>query len=632
MRKRTFLWLFLTAMLFGSVSANAQVTIGSGNMPMKNALLDLDASTVKKGLAMPRLTEAERDALVSEDSADADKEANKGLTIFNTEVNCVEMWDGEAWANFCGGPTGSMIDIGPEACNSIRVYGNYFRNAPLVEEQHYIVLPLTVTKKGGYSIVVTSMNGYYYEASGSFELPGYYELRLPGKGTPIEAREDILNITNNGMTIGATCEPKVDVKAMTMSYRVDCDSTEVFGEYECKSFMNTDNYAEVIVDVQQLGTTNISTDMVNGVRFVGNYEFTTYGPQTLKLMAQGSPIQEGDFRYSFTTDGAIKTTCSFIVSSFSTLGTFDNPACNCLAMAEERPFVANGEYWLANCKAGADVELTPVRVFCDVAGGGWTMVWSFSEKTAYEDMPQSTTSGGTGFDNTMVVDGAYWGVDADRPLNRVTAQPTGEDSPTDLLLDYTNFRLSKAEWTGLPASDRSEVKVRIAENPADMNDEWGMNNYGIIHPRTLTDNPIYTRFGSRPNIPTDGKVFGKRWEVRTSGSGYGGWDEVTNAARTILMYNSTSYCTHWDWSNDGSATPFEVVPNRGGADNTIAMNNFNNMFGWFGETQVNHHFGKCGGAAGDEFSFATKYCAYGNLYPHTSINGGEGRYLQWFVR
>jgi hypothetical protein len=94
------------------------------------------------------------------------------------------------------------------------------------------------------------------------------------------------------------------------------------------------------------------------------------------------------------------------------------------------------------------------------------------------------------------------------------------------------------------------------------------------------------------------------------------------------------YCTHWDWSNTGSTTQFEVIPNRNagtGGNNTIAMNQIDNSFGWFDQTQANHHFGKCGGTEASDYSFSTKTCAGSSLVPH-SFNNGEGRYLQWFVK
>jgi hypothetical protein len=143
-------------------------------------------------------------------------------------------------------------------------------------------------------------------------------------------------------------------------------------------------------------------------------------------------------------------------------------------------------------------------------------------------------------------------------------------------------------------------------------------------------------------VPSEGKLYGKKWGAKRTGSGttLQGWDEMSGNRGNMGMYSNGSYCTHWNFSNAGSNTEFSVIPNRGGANNTIAFSNMDNMFGWFGQTEANHHFGKCGNknnataaeqAAYSDFSFDNKTCLCARLYPH-SFNNGEGRYLQWFVK
>jgi len=64
-------------------------------------LLDLDASLNPKALHLPRLTEIERDALVTPDSPQADRELANGLMIFNIGSECLEFWNGEVWISLC---------------------------------------------------------------------------------------------------------------------------------------------------------------------------------------------------------------------------------------------------------------------------------------------------------------------------------------------------------------------------------------------------------------------------------------------------------------------------------------------------------------------------------------------------
>jgi hypothetical protein len=59
------------------------------------------------------------------------------------------------------------------------------------------------------------------------------------------------------------------------------------------------------------------------------------------------------------------------------------------------------------------------------------------------------------------------------------------------------------------------------------------------------------------------------------------------------------------------------------------------MFGWHGEYTLDHFFGRCGAATGNNYTNNTPGintgCAAANKRPH-SFNNGEGRYLQWFVK
>jgi len=108
MRKQSlFVKLFLSAMvLFAPIGVNAQVTIGSDNLPSQWSLLDLQnpADTdLHRALHLPRLDNDARDALVSPASLQSDQDLAEGLMIFNTETLCLEFWSGTEWISFCAG-------------------------------------------------------------------------------------------------------------------------------------------------------------------------------------------------------------------------------------------------------------------------------------------------------------------------------------------------------------------------------------------------------------------------------------------------------------------------------------------------------------------------------------------------
>jgi hypothetical protein len=585
---------------------------------------------IPSGLRVPKVTTEERDQIPVGDPQ------SKGIIIFNTDNNCQEFWNGTSWTSLCG-VVNPVVEIPGNACGRIRVFGRYFLNAPL-DYTHFITLPVKVTQIGTFTISARSGNGYFFHTSGVFEELGVYELVLNGMGTPREVGIDNLVFTCNGVEFATFCDISIDVQQLIMAYRVDCLGIRVEGVYHANRPMDEDNHVVVPVEVLAPGLAAIRTDHQNGLRFVGSQLFTEIGPAEIILYATGSPIQEGTFRFDFTTDGDIRTICSFIVECISTLGTYEDPACSCLAIYRERPFAPNGEYWLQDCRgfvdggdSDDDIVVERIRTFCDIAGGGWTLVWSYSEYTARNLYTQ-----GSGASNSMRVNPSYWHFtfDRPRPARRVDYDITCDD-PTNFQINYYDFRLRQQAWEFLSSDlNNQRMKARITVNPTDMRDQWALNNFAILSSTNRRQNPFViepTNTWGTANVPSAGRIFGKRWEVRPGG----GWDEVsgTRRLRTRNSTSSTSGGFLWEWDRRGSDTPFEVRPNLGGRNNTMVMSVLDYTFGNFNATMPNHHFGRCitGPGIDGDICFTVQTCSPSNLIPH-SFNGGEGRILQWFVK
>jgi len=90
---------FLTAALLGLTSPTNAQNLGisaTGSLPDNSALLDVDATGLnpKKGVLIPRMTTAERNAIPSPATS---------LLIFNTTTMCYEWWTGVVWVSLgCG--------------------------------------------------------------------------------------------------------------------------------------------------------------------------------------------------------------------------------------------------------------------------------------------------------------------------------------------------------------------------------------------------------------------------------------------------------------------------------------------------------------------------------------------------
>ena len=91
--------VLLLVALFFALPLKAQVTIGAQTKPQSFSVLELTTTKINGGLRLPQLTTDERDAMTT--TAFKANLLAKGLTIFNTTTNCVNVWNGSVWIDFC---------------------------------------------------------------------------------------------------------------------------------------------------------------------------------------------------------------------------------------------------------------------------------------------------------------------------------------------------------------------------------------------------------------------------------------------------------------------------------------------------------------------------------------------------
>jgi uncharacterized protein (TIGR02145 family) len=85
--------LLCAAFIAASFTSIAQVGVGT-TTPDASAALEIESTT--KGLLPPRMTTAERDVINSGVWAE-------GLTIYNTDTKCLELYNGTDWISVCDG-------------------------------------------------------------------------------------------------------------------------------------------------------------------------------------------------------------------------------------------------------------------------------------------------------------------------------------------------------------------------------------------------------------------------------------------------------------------------------------------------------------------------------------------------
>jgi hypothetical protein len=90
--------------MFSQVGINT-----TGSSPDPNAMLDVSSSD--KGFLPPRMTEVQRDAMGLSLTA--------GITIYNTDENCLNVFNGSSWESLCGGAAASDMDYTLELDKSV---------------------------------------------------------------------------------------------------------------------------------------------------------------------------------------------------------------------------------------------------------------------------------------------------------------------------------------------------------------------------------------------------------------------------------------------------------------------------------------------------------------------------------
>jgi len=647
-----------------NIYQNAQVSIGATTV---NANAQLDVFSTTKGVLLPRMTTLQRDAIVAP-LAD-------GLLIYNITTGCYNYYQSIAakWLSLCGtyDPAKFVFlscEGGPSMAGSGGLTTGLVAGTPLTSLNTYTIT-VRVSEPGTYQVLLSTTNGYSYSKEGVFTETGTYTLDLEGQGTPAHeamgANANLPTATFNGQTVtpdGCTL-PTIEVEAAAARYTFDCGSAVVYGEYNKGSSVNNSNYVEVNITVTNSGTTTIETDFANGMRFSSGSVNLTSATTSVKLYAQGSPVNTGSYDYMLTgVTSSGNVTCTFPVVATSDLGNFTNPAKSCRAILADDKTKTDGDYWI-QLESGSS---TPVKTKCDMTRGGYTLVWSYSEYTARNFYGRASMRG-----NEMSI----WGTasDMNMQLSANNVRNVISTNGANDTIKYEDFRLSRNTMLNLQENKMSKYIVRIMYDPRNLNDPWGEENHMVISPVSTTYDLVnstgaYT-FSGATYVPTTGKMFGLAYKT-TSGTAFtyettpGGSATTYGTGSAFYFGSAYTYGNHWDVAGNITGTRTNIPVTKGdGTTTNITFNPayYNNIFGFFDESMTTHHFGKCVSgvlvSAGsrpstsqqatidgvDDYAFTTSgssmvTCESEYKYPH-SFNWNskvsparfEGRFLQWWM-
>lgn len=215
MRKLIYiLFLLLSCMAF------SQVGIGTTSPNTKSML---DVVSTAKGVLLPRMSQAQRDA-ISPGTIDASRD---GLLIYNTDTGCYNYWNiaQNKWVSLCQGSCDPLTFADftincnqfPDADTNSYTVGNSVSG-------NSITVSVNVTHTGPYAISITSDNGVSYSAGGTFTTTGQQNVTVANAtGSPSSSTSNF-SVKSNGISV---CSYTKNSSGVVGAYNFNCTMATV---------------------------------------------------------------------------------------------------------------------------------------------------------------------------------------------------------------------------------------------------------------------------------------------------------------------------------------------------------------------------------------------------------------------
>ena len=226
--------------------------------------------------------------------------------------------------------TNAVFTLGgqPNTCTGVVLgLSPYYPGLPMTAG-NTAEIQVNVTTAGNYSITTQVLNGIKFEATGFLNTTDT-KIVLTASGTPVVGSYTEyypIQFGGNECGLSITFGAAVSSSTFTLGGTTGCNAM-VHGTYTEGIPVNQTNYATVSVDVPSTGTYYLTTDVINGISFSGSGVFTTTGPTTVKLYANGTPVNAGPTPVVFTINPGLGGTgsCNLNVNIDGDyiVGTFD---------------------------------------------------------------------------------------------------------------------------------------------------------------------------------------------------------------------------------------------------------------------------------------------------------------------
>ncbi len=180
----------------------------------------------------------------------------------------------------------------PGNCSVNSISGTYMAGQQMTAANK-VEMTVNVNTPGTYIINVAPVNGVSFSSSGVFTNPGVQNIFLAASGIPTNVGPFTYVVTNSTTTCSfpITFSPGVPPAGYTLGGSPgNCTGVILSGTYMVGFPLTASNTAVVNVNVNSIGSYNISTATVNGMKFSATGTFSSATPQAVTLTGTGSPI------------------------------------------------------------------------------------------------------------------------------------------------------------------------------------------------------------------------------------------------------------------------------------------------------------------------------------------------------
>ena len=557
-------------LLSGGMYAQNSVKVGSNSTTI-NTSAQLEIESTTKGLLPPRMTAAQRNAIISPATS---------LILYNTTANCLQVNDGTPaapiWictsgANSSTRGTGEVSSVCGAPCAACSISGTMAQGVAISGVT--MTLNVNVTQLGTWSITAGPTNGITFSGSGTFTALGCQAIILTATGTPTTAGATTwtTNTTPSGSATAtvAALSPSSGGSAVISAWsgvngcnvgagtnnspagvmRGGVLNTMVVG-------ISTTDTIQLSATVTTAGTYNITTNTVNGKTFTASGTVSV-GTQTITLVSTGAASMAGNHIWALTTTptiniyGSTLTTNAPLGSSYNahfngivsgvsvnfTLATYTSgETFNNNTTCANKPISAQG------CGGVTSVTASSGRVHSTVNINGqcWLQTNLITTPTVYNTY---TTASWT---NTTPGDQGYWGYYNTTTVNGTAGWQTTEPAANEGIL---------YQWCGAMDATISERSRGICPSgwhlPSDC--EWMYLEHG--QGMSLSEQQIINtmRSNTADNQGTPGYKLRSQGTGQTNASGFSGL--LAGYRSTVGEFpNRTTYAYWWSSSATGATT------------------------------------------------------------------------------